>query len=130
MSTKTEIVVCRASYGKVFPTIFRCVSFSTATPDFNTSEKKNRAGPFERRAYAVDTRSFTPLGGSKAIRITPMRQKIAEATRRSWRSCGRWIDIAVMTAACAMFNHAANVITPRFADGSRAANSKKIPCMT
>ena len=31
MSTKTEIVVCRASYCKVFLAIFRRVSFSTAT---------------------------------------------------------------------------------------------------
>ena len=31
MSTKTEIVVCRASYRKVFSAIFRRVSFSTAT---------------------------------------------------------------------------------------------------
>ena len=31
MSTKTEIVVCRASYREVFSAIFRPVSFSTAT---------------------------------------------------------------------------------------------------
>ena len=31
MSTKSKIVVCRASYCKVFSTIFRRVSFSTAT---------------------------------------------------------------------------------------------------
>ena len=31
MSTKTEIVVCRASNRKVFSAIFRRVSFSTAT---------------------------------------------------------------------------------------------------
>ena len=31
MSTKMEIVVCRASYRKVFSAIFRRVSFSTAT---------------------------------------------------------------------------------------------------
>ena len=34
MFTKTEIVVCWASYRKVFPQIFRRVSFSTATADF------------------------------------------------------------------------------------------------
>jgi hypothetical protein len=39
MSTKTEIVVCRASYCKVFSTIFRRVSFSTATPVNNTYAK-------------------------------------------------------------------------------------------
>jgi hypothetical protein len=32
MSTKTKIVVRRASYCKVFSAIFRRVSFSTATP--------------------------------------------------------------------------------------------------
>jgi hypothetical protein len=33
MSNKTEIVVLKASYRKVFSAIFRRVSFSTATPD-------------------------------------------------------------------------------------------------
>jgi len=37
MSTKTGIVVCRASQRKVFPTIFGRSSFSTAAPD-NDSE--------------------------------------------------------------------------------------------
>ena len=36
MSTKTEIVVCRASYRKVFSTTFQWVSFSTATPVHNS----------------------------------------------------------------------------------------------
>src|SRR5579871_2117767 len=34
MSTKSGIVVCRASYRKVFSASFRRMSFSTATPDF------------------------------------------------------------------------------------------------
>ena len=41
MSTKMEIVVCRASYRKVFSAIFRRVSSSTATPH-NTQD--GRAG--------------------------------------------------------------------------------------
>jgi hypothetical protein len=36
MSTKTEIVVCGASYRKVFWTIFRRVSFSTATSQYHS----------------------------------------------------------------------------------------------
>jgi hypothetical protein len=35
MTIKTEIVVCRASYRKVFSAIFRRGTFSTPTPDFN-----------------------------------------------------------------------------------------------
>jgi len=36
MSTKKENVVCRASYCKVFSGIFWRVSFSTATPGYNS----------------------------------------------------------------------------------------------
>jgi hypothetical protein len=42
MSTKTEIVVCRASYRKVFPAISRRVSFSTDTPVFDNLTGVNR----------------------------------------------------------------------------------------
>ena len=34
MSTKTEIVACRASYCEKFSTVFRLASFSTATPGY------------------------------------------------------------------------------------------------
>jgi hypothetical protein len=68
MSNKTEIVVLKASYRKVFSAIFRRVSFSTATGDY-TQQPHERA---RERAGAGQSqeRAGPGVGGS---RIFPER---------------------------------------------------------
>jgi hypothetical protein len=55
MSTKTEIVVYRAFYCKVFLAIFRRMSFSTATGDFTQNPCGSMMSVIEifRQSYLV-----------------------------------------------------------------------------
>ena len=55
MSTKTEIVVYRASYRKVFSASFRRMSFSTATPVNNSQRIR------ETLLLVVDSHCFDGL---------------------------------------------------------------------
>jgi hypothetical protein len=71
MSTKTEIVVCRAFYHKVFSAIFRQVSFSTATSPFHSSfdqfqrlrcEANRKKSKFERGLFTtLENGNASPL---------------------------------------------------------------------
>lgn len=61
------------------------------------------------------------------MRSAPMMLSTAEVMSHSVRAAGTWMDMSAITAACAKLDHAANAMTLRCADGSRAANSKKIP---
>jgi hypothetical protein len=68
MSTKTEIVVRRASYSKVFPAIFRRVSFSTATGPCTQNQPKRdhfsiasvRDGPMSTKYSVAPSFSVAP----------------------------------------------------------------------
>ena len=64
MSTKAEIVDCGTSYCKVFSTIFCRMSFSTATPDFNSYPPSRPSS-----AQQISAREF-PMRHSPAVANT------------------------------------------------------------
>ena len=96
MSTKSEIVVCRASYCKVFSASFLRRSFSTATPDYNNNPKmlvrlghflRLKARPRRRDRAALHiahstSRTSSALPGHN---IRTSRRQYARCTTRSAR---------------------------------------------
>src|SRR5208283_1028172 len=83
------------------------------------------------RAYgeAADDRSPNCFAGASAIKATPMTTSTADpiSSPREIKLRNAWND---MTAAWAKLDHAVNAIRLRFADGLRAASSRKMPSVT
>jgi len=84
-----------------------------------------------RRVYATtaEGRSTGCFAGASAINATPMMTSTADpiSSPCATRFRNAWYD---MTAAWAKLDHAVKAIRLRFADGLRAASSKRMPSVT